>query len=74
MEVRAPIVYRGVREISAAAGLNWKRFRHYVDEMDLPVFRIEGVGPWLAMPEDLARWVEEQRDQDRSARRAASAR
>jgi hypothetical protein len=62
-----PIVYRGAKEISAAAGLNWKSFRHYVDTLGLPAFRVDGTGPWLAMPSDLAQWIEDQRDEYRRA-------
>jgi hypothetical protein len=64
MVVPTPIVYRGAKEISAVAGLSWKRFRHYVDDLGLPAFRIEGVGTWLALHSDLAKWIKEQRDKN----------
>jgi len=57
-----PLVYRGAKEICAAVGLNSRNLRHYVEEMGLPAFRIDETGRWIALPEDLCRWVEEQRD------------
>jgi hypothetical protein len=60
-----PLVYRGAKEISAVTGISWKRFRHYVDDLDLPAFRIDGVGTWLALHADLAKWIKEQRDKYR---------
>jgi hypothetical protein len=60
-----PIVYRGSKEISAVVGLSWKNFRHYVDDMGLPAFRVGGTGSWLAIPSDLVQWIEDQRDEYR---------
>ena len=53
-----PLVYRGVKEISEVAGINPKRFKHYVDRFGLPVFKIDlDSNVWLATHEDLAKWV-----------------
>lgn len=58
------IVLRGQKEISEAAGLNWKIFSYYVREKGLPVFRIDNKGTWLATPEDLTEWIRRQRDEN----------
>jgi hypothetical protein len=57
------IVLRGSKEICAAVGVNWKRIREYVDHKGLPAWQIDGKGPWLALPEDLAKWIHRQRDE-----------
>lgn len=55
------LVYRGQEEISRAVGINWKNFSYYVRKKELPVFRIDGKGSWLAMPDDLKEWLHIQR-------------
>jgi len=56
------LVYRGVKEISEVAGINPKRFRHYVERLGLPVFKVyEESNVWLATHEDVARWIEERK-------------
>jgi hypothetical protein len=57
-----PLVYRGSREICAAAGLNWKKMSYYVQDLKLPAFKIRCGGQWLACHEDLERWIEEQKE------------
>lgn len=57
-------VYRGIREISTAAGLNWKNFSYFVREKGLPVWQIDGRGTYLATPEDLKQWINEQREKN----------
>jgi len=56
------LVYRGQEEISRAVGINWKNFSYYVKNKKLPVFRIDGKGTWLAMPDDLKKWLLDQRE------------
>jgi hypothetical protein len=64
MEVNErPLVYVGAKAIGTAVGVNWKNIRHYIDDMGLPAFRVGGVGPWVALPDDLADWVRRQRDE-----------
>jgi len=54
-----PVVYRGVKEISDVVGINHKRFRHYVDNLGLPAFKLEDESNvWLAVHEDLVSWIE----------------
>lgn len=54
-----PLVYRGAKDIAAAAGIDHKRICHYVHELGLPAFKIEfGSKTWLATHEDLMRWIE----------------
>ncbi len=56
-----PLVYRGAKEICGAVGLNWKNMGHYVEELKLPAFKVEGGSQWLATHEDLERWLLDQR-------------
>jgi len=60
--VNRPIVYRGAKEICGAVGVPWKEISHYVREHQLPAFKINGSGTWVAVPEDLSTWVIAQRD------------
>lgn len=57
-----PFVLRGIREISAQAGINWKMFGHFVHKKGLPVWRYEGTGPYLSLVEDINQWLRDQRD------------
>ena len=56
------IVYRGAKEICGAVGVPWKEIASYVKNHDLPAFKINGSGHWVALPNDLADWVQLQRD------------
>lgn len=56
-----PLCRRGVTEISAAVGVNPKRFNHYVKERGLPAFQFERGGTYVALDEDLKKWLEDQR-------------
>jgi hypothetical protein len=56
----ARLVYRGAREIGAAAGINWKELTLYVQRYGLPAFKIDGRGTWLARPASLDRWLSDQ--------------
>jgi len=67
-----PLVYRGAKEIAAAVGINYKQIRHYVDDKGLPAFRIDDAGHWIALPDDLLRWVKKQRDQCLNLPKSAS--
>lgn len=59
-----PYILRGVKEISTAAGVPWKRFDYFRREKGLPAWQYEGKGLWLALPEDLAEWVRKMRDEN----------
>jgi hypothetical protein len=64
MEVVKPcFVYNGAREICAAVGINWKEITYYVENKQLPAFKIDGKGNWLALPSDLEAWVLKQRNE-----------
>ena len=56
------IVYRGAKEICAAVGIPWKELNLFVKKDKLPAFKLNGRGPWLALPDDLERWMQKQRD------------
>jgi hypothetical protein len=55
------IVYRGAKEICGAVGVPWKEISTYVKVHGLPAFKLNG-GHWVALPEDLKKWIENQRD------------
>ena len=56
------LVYRGAKEIGGAVGISWKEIGFYVRELGLPAFKICNRGSWLALEDDLARWLRNQRD------------
>ena len=59
-----PIVYRGIKEISEVAGINPKRFNHYVCNLGLPVFKIDAESNiWLASHGDLVQWIEQRKSE-----------
>lgn len=54
-----PLVYRGIKEISDVAGINPKKFKTYVTQFGLPVFKIDiESNVWLATHDDLVKWVD----------------
>ena len=57
-----PMVYRGAQEICAAVGVPWKEICYFVAEKKLPAWKIDGKGNWLALPDDLNRWIIQQRN------------
>jgi hypothetical protein len=59
-----PFIYRGVKAISAAAGINRNQFSYYVRELGLPVWRYEKSTVWMALPEDLVEWIKKIRDEN----------
>lgn len=56
-----PLVYRGAREICAVIGEDPRRLLFLVERENLPAWRREGESLWRALPEDLERWLKEQR-------------
>ena len=58
-----PLVYRGSKEICGVVGLNWQKIADYVDEYNLPAFKIDGLKTWYATHEDLEGWVADMRKQ-----------
>ena len=64
MEVNTnSIAIVGAKAIGAAVGVSWKNLRYFVEEKGLPAFRIDNTGRWVALPEDLSRWLVQQRDE-----------
>ena len=57
-------IYRGSKEIGAAVGVNWKEMAYYVREKGLPAFKIDGKGGWIAIHDDLSKWVTRMRDEN----------
>lgn len=56
------ICIKGARAICEAVGENPKQINFLVDELGLPAWRRGGTGSWRALPEDLKRWILEQRN------------
>ena len=56
------IVYRGAKEICNVIGENYKNMLNLVKNENLPAWRRSESGSWMALPEDLKRWVSEQRE------------
>lgn len=56
------ICIKGARAICEAVGENPKQINHLVDVLGLPAWRRGGTGSWRALPEDLKRWILEQRN------------
>jgi len=59
---RKPLVYRGAIEICSAIGVETGALSSYIRDLNLPVFKINGEGQWLALESDLEKWLGEQRD------------
>jgi len=62
---KAPIVYRGNKEIAAACGVPFKEINGLVTRHGLPAFKINGVGTWLAFPDELEQWLRKKREEQR---------
>ena len=56
------ICLKGAREICEAVGENPRNIIELVHERGLPAWKREDKGAWRALPEDLRRWIREQRD------------
>ena len=58
------ISLKGAKEICTAVGENPKHISELVRTMGLPAWKRDCRGTWRALPEDLRRWVREQRDRN----------
>ncbi len=56
------ICLKGAREICDAVGENPRRINELVRDRGLPAWKRDDKGIWRALPEDLHRWIREQRD------------
>ncbi|PKN06789.1 MAG: hypothetical protein CVU73_15480 [Deltaproteobacteria bacterium HGW-Deltaproteobacteria-8] len=56
------ICIKGARAICEAVGENPKQINFLVAELGLPAWRRGGAGSWRALPEDLKRWMLQQRN------------
>ncbi len=56
------IAIKGAAAICEAVGMNRKGIARLVRESGLPAFKVEGKGNWVALPEDLHKWLRSQRD------------
>lgn len=61
-ETVAQLAIRGAKEIGKAAGVSWKEVPRLVKEQGLPAFKIAGSSAWIALPEDLRKWLRQQAD------------
>lgn len=55
-------VLKGAKEIAEAGGFCWKQITTMVKDEGLPAFKRKGKGTWLAVPDDIAKWVKDQRE------------
>ncbi|QGY39657.1 DNA-binding protein [Pseudodesulfovibrio cashew] len=55
---------KGAREICDAVGENPKNIHDLVKEHGLPAWKRGAKGTWRALPDDLRRWIREQRDRN----------
>lgn len=53
---------KGAREICDAVGENPKLMHDLVKDHGLPAWKRDPKGTWRALPDDLHRWMREQRD------------
>jgi len=53
---------KGAREICEAVGENPRHMHELVREHGLPAWKRDTKGTWRALPDDLRRWVRQQRD------------
>lgn len=56
------LAIKGAAEICKAVGQNSKEIKRLVDEKGLPAFKVDNRGSWIALPDDLAKWLRAQRD------------
>lgn len=55
---------KGARDICEAVGENPKNIHELVREHGLPAWKRGTTGSWRALPDDLRRWIREQRDRN----------
>lgn len=53
---------KGAKDICVAVGENPKNMHELVNDHGLPAWKRDVNGTWRALPEDLRRWIREQRD------------
>ena len=58
------IVVSGAKAIGGAVGVSWQALPWYIREKGLPAWRIDGKGPYLALPDDLREWARRMRDEN----------
>jgi len=61
-EPTTDICLKGAQAICEAVGENPRRINELVRDNGLPAWKKGDKGAWLALPEDLHRWIREQRD------------
>lgn len=55
---------KGAKDICDAVGENPKSIHALVKDHGLPAWKRGAKGAWRALPEDLRRWIREQRDRN----------
>ena len=55
---------KGAKDICEAVGENPKNIHDLVKDHGLPVWKRGKRGTWRALPDDLRRWIREQRDRN----------
>jgi len=56
------ICLKGAKDICEAVGENPRNITELVRDKGLPAWKRDDKGSWRALPEDLQRWIREQRD------------
>lgn len=62
MERMSEICLKGAKDICEAVGENPRNITELVRDKGLPAWKRDDKGSWRALPEDLQRWIREQRD------------
>lgn len=58
---------KGAKDICVAVGENPKNMNELVNTHGLPAWKRGAKGSWRALPDDLRRWIREQRDKNISS-------
>lgn len=61
-EQQTPLCLKGAKAICDAVNEDRKRITTLVEQHGLPAWRRNGSGGWMALPEDLRKWLCDQRD------------
>lgn len=56
------IVYRGAKEICSVVGEDFRAINKLVENEGLPAWRRRADGVWRALPDDLEKWITNQRN------------
>jgi len=55
----------GLEAISKHLSMSTRTIMRHIKHRGLPVFKLEGRGPWILLPEDALQWLREQKAKNR---------